>query len=135
LAVGEVVAAEMPLPVVVGLDLVVEHGAVLAAVTVGVALSVAVDVEAAHHPWAGEGRDRHRWGGGVEDDEACDQRRQPGGAVDLGEHQVAEHLNGQADGDVGPRVYPSGPPTTTTLNLSCITAPQPWRTSRSSIAY
>src|SRR5262249_4242300 len=48
-AVAEVVPAEVLLPVPVGLDLVDQHGALLAAVPAGVALAVAVDVEAAGH--------------------------------------------------------------------------------------
>ena len=50
LAELEVVPAEVLLPVPVRLDLVDEHGALLAAVPVEVALAVAVDVEPAHHP-------------------------------------------------------------------------------------
>ena len=47
LPVDEVAAAELALPVPVGLDLVDEHGALLAAVPGQVALAVAVDVEPA----------------------------------------------------------------------------------------
>ena len=46
----EVVTTEELLPVPVGLDLVDEHGALLPAVPCEVALPVAVDVEAPHHP-------------------------------------------------------------------------------------
>ena len=49
LPVGEVVPAELLLPVAVGLDLVHEHGTLLAAVAGAVPLPVAVDVEAPHH--------------------------------------------------------------------------------------
>jgi hypothetical protein len=49
LAVAEVVAAEMLLPVPVRLDLVDQHGPLLAAVTFEVPLPVAVDVQPAHH--------------------------------------------------------------------------------------
>ena len=52
-AVLEVVAAEELLPVPVGLDLVDEYGALLAAVPGQVALPVALDVEAADHPRPG----------------------------------------------------------------------------------
>ena len=50
LAVGEVVAPELALPVAVGVDLVDEHRAVLAAVRAPVGLVVAVDVDPPHHP-------------------------------------------------------------------------------------
>ena len=50
LAELEVVAAEVVLPVAVGLDLVDQDGPLLAAVPVQVALAVSVDVEPAHHP-------------------------------------------------------------------------------------
>ena len=56
LAVDEIVPAEIPLPVLVRLDLVDEHRAHLAAVPVGVALTVAVDIQPPHHP-----RPRHRF--------------------------------------------------------------------------
>ena len=49
LAVAEVVAAEMLLPVPVRLDLVDQHGPLLAAVTVEVPWPVTVDVQPAHH--------------------------------------------------------------------------------------
>ncbi len=49
LAVAEVVSAELALPVAVGLDLVDEHGAVLAAVSRAVSLVVAVDVDPPDH--------------------------------------------------------------------------------------
>ena len=52
LAVGEVVASELALPVAVGVDLVDEHRAMLAAVREPVSLVVAVDVDAADHPRA-----------------------------------------------------------------------------------
>ena len=55
LAVAEVVPAEVILPMPVGLDLVDEHGPHLAAVSGGVALAVAVDVEPAHQPRPGNG--------------------------------------------------------------------------------
>ena len=47
LPVDEVVAAELALPVAVRVDLVDEHGALLAAVAGQIALAVAVDVELA----------------------------------------------------------------------------------------
>jgi hypothetical protein len=47
--VARVVAAEVLLPVPIGLDLVDQHCALLAAVPVGVALAVAVDVEPPDH--------------------------------------------------------------------------------------
>ena len=49
LAVGQVVAPEVPPPVLIGLDLVDEHGPLLATVALRVALAVAVDVKTAHH--------------------------------------------------------------------------------------
>ena len=49
LAVHEVVAPEVLLPVLVGLDLVDQYGPLLAAVSVQVALAVPVDVEPADH--------------------------------------------------------------------------------------
>ncbi len=49
-AVGEVVSPEVLLPVPVGVDLVDEHGSLLAAVAVQVALAVPVDVQPPHHP-------------------------------------------------------------------------------------
>ena len=52
LAVDEVVASELALPVPVGLDLVDEHRAMFAAVREPVGLVVAVDVDAANHPRA-----------------------------------------------------------------------------------
>jgi hypothetical protein len=52
LAIAEVVAAQLLLPVPVGLDLVHEHGAVLPAVPGQVALPVAVDVQPPHLPRA-----------------------------------------------------------------------------------
>jgi hypothetical protein len=48
-AIGQVVAPEVLPPVVIGLDLVDEHRPLLAAVALGVALAVAIDVKAAHH--------------------------------------------------------------------------------------
>ena len=53
---GEVAPAKLVLPVAVGSDLVDEHGTLLAAVAGQVALSVAVDVEAPHHPPPRDGR-------------------------------------------------------------------------------
>ena len=53
LSVDEVVPAELALPVAVRVDLVDEHGALLAAVPGEVALAVAVDVEPAHAARAG----------------------------------------------------------------------------------
>src|SRR5581483_5469060 len=50
LAVREVAAPEFALPVPVGLDLVNEHGAMLAAVRGSVGLVVPVDVDLANHP-------------------------------------------------------------------------------------
>ena len=52
LPVDEVVPVELALPVLVGVELVDEHRALLAAVSGKVALAVAVDVQAAHHPRA-----------------------------------------------------------------------------------
>ena len=49
LAVAEVGAAEMLLPVPVRRDLVHQHGPLLAAVTLEVSLPVTVDVQPAHH--------------------------------------------------------------------------------------
>ena len=54
LSVDEVVSAELALPVAVGVDLVDEDGALLAAVARQVALAVAVDVELAHAAGAGD---------------------------------------------------------------------------------
>src|SRR5215475_655695 len=62
LAVTEVIPAQVPLPVPVGLDLVDQHRPLLPAVAVPVALPVAVDVEPPDHhravhrvlPYAGE---------------------------------------------------------------------------------
>ena len=48
LPVHEVVAAELALPVAVGVELVDEDGALLAAVAGEIALAVAVDVQPAH---------------------------------------------------------------------------------------
>ncbi len=53
---GEAAPAKLVLPVAVGSDLVDEHGPLLAAVAGQVALSVAVDVEAPHHPPPRDGR-------------------------------------------------------------------------------
>jgi hypothetical protein len=47
---AKVVAAEEVLPVAVGLDLVDEHGTVYAPVSLQIALAVAIDVQATHHP-------------------------------------------------------------------------------------
>ncbi len=49
LPVGEVLSTQLILPVAIGVDLIDEHGPVLAAVARQVPLSVAVDVESAHH--------------------------------------------------------------------------------------
>ena len=49
LAIGQVVAPEVLAPVLVGLDLVDEHGPLLATVALRVTLTVAVDVKTAHH--------------------------------------------------------------------------------------
>ena len=46
----EVVAPQLALPVAVGIELVDEHRAHLAAVPAQIALAIAVDVQAAHHP-------------------------------------------------------------------------------------
>jgi hypothetical protein len=48
LSVYEVVSSEFALPVPVGVELVDEHGTLLAAVPPGIALTVAIDVELAH---------------------------------------------------------------------------------------
>jgi len=55
LSVDEVVSSELPFPVAVSVDLVDEHGALLAAVPREIALTVAVDVELAHAPRTGDG--------------------------------------------------------------------------------
>ena len=55
LPVDEVASSELALPVAVGVDLVDEHGALLAAVPGEIALAVAVDVEPAHAARAGDG--------------------------------------------------------------------------------
>src|SRR5215213_9528480 len=55
LPVDEVVASELAFPVPIGVDLVDEHGALLAAMPLEVALTVAVDVEPTH---AARTRDR-----------------------------------------------------------------------------
>ena len=55
LPVDEVVSSELALPVPVGVDLVDEHRALLAAVPGEIALTVAVDVEPAHAAGAGDG--------------------------------------------------------------------------------
>ena len=59
-AVAQVVAPEVLPPVLIGLDLVDEHGPLLAAVALRVALAVAVDVEAADHPRPGYRRPSRR---------------------------------------------------------------------------
>ena len=56
LSVGEVVSAQLVLPIAIGIDLIDEQGPALAAVAGQVPLSVAVDVETAHHARA---FDRH----------------------------------------------------------------------------
>src|SRR5262245_22143355 len=55
LAVDEVVSTKLAFPVAVGVDLVHEHGALLAAVSGPVALPVAGDVQPAHAPRPGDG--------------------------------------------------------------------------------
>ena len=55
LSVGEVVASELPLPIAVGIDLIDEHRAMLAAVGEAVRLIVAVDVDVPDHPRAVHG--------------------------------------------------------------------------------
>src|SRR5262249_59716584 len=50
LAVGEVISSKLALPVAVGVDLLDEHRAMLAAVRQAIRLVVAVDVDPAHHP-------------------------------------------------------------------------------------
>ena len=55
LPVDEVAASELALPVAIGVDLVDEDGALLAAVPAEVALAVAVDVEPAHPAGAADG--------------------------------------------------------------------------------
>ena len=55
LSMDEVVPTELALPVAVGVDLVDEDGALLAAVPAEVALSVPVDVEPAHSARSGYG--------------------------------------------------------------------------------
>jgi hypothetical protein len=52
LAIGEIITAQLLLPVPVGLDLVHEHRPVLPAVSGQVTLPVAVDVQPPHHPRA-----------------------------------------------------------------------------------
>ena len=54
LPVDEIVAFELALPVAIGVELVDEHRALLAAVPGEVTLSVAVDVELAHPARAGD---------------------------------------------------------------------------------
>jgi hypothetical protein len=49
LAVAEIVTLKLPLPVAIRVDLVDEHGAMLAAVRLPVRLIIAVDVEPADH--------------------------------------------------------------------------------------
>src|SRR6476659_4350418 len=48
LSVDEVVASELAFPVPVGVDLIDEHGPLLAAVPGEIALTIAVDVQLAH---------------------------------------------------------------------------------------
>ena len=55
LPVDEVASSELALPVPIGVDLVDEHGALLAAVPGGIALTVAVEVEPAHPARTGDG--------------------------------------------------------------------------------
>ena len=55
LAVAEVVSLQLLLPVAIRLDLVDEHGAVLASVCGSVGLVVAVDVDPPDHPWTVDG--------------------------------------------------------------------------------
>jgi len=55
LAVDEVIATELSLPVAVGVELVDEHGPLLAAVPAQVALAVTVEVELAHTATAADG--------------------------------------------------------------------------------
>src|SRR5208282_744623 len=50
LPVGEVLSTQFILPIAIGVHLIDEHGPVLAAMASQVPLSVAVDVESAHHP-------------------------------------------------------------------------------------
>src|ERR1700709_1787426 len=51
----QVVAVELLGPVAIRIELVHEDGAVLAAVSTDVTLTIAIDVEAAHHPWPIDG--------------------------------------------------------------------------------
>ena len=55
LSVDEVVSAELAFPVPVGVDLVDEHGPLLAAVARQIALAVTVHVQLAHAARAGDG--------------------------------------------------------------------------------
>ena len=56
LSMGEVAAAELALPIGVGLDLVDEDRPMFAAVPGQITLAVTVDVEPPHHPPALDGR-------------------------------------------------------------------------------
>ena len=49
LPIGEILSTQLILPIAIGVDLIDEHGPVLAAMASQVPLSVAVDVEPAHH--------------------------------------------------------------------------------------
>jgi len=60
LPVGEVAAAQLGLPVPVGVDLVHEHRPVLPPVTGQIALPVPVDVQPPHHPRASDWPLPHR---------------------------------------------------------------------------
>jgi hypothetical protein len=74
LPVDEIVPAELLLPVAVGVDLVDQHRAVLAAVAGEVALPIAVEVEPARHPGSG-----HR----LLPDAGVDHRAAPGHVLRL----------------------------------------------------
>jgi hypothetical protein len=50
LAESKIVAAQKPLPVMVGIHLVHEYGALLSSVAGEVGLGIALDIELAHHP-------------------------------------------------------------------------------------
>ena len=49
LAESKIVAAQKPLPVIVGIHLVDEYGALLPAVTGEIGLRITIDIELAHH--------------------------------------------------------------------------------------
>ena len=79
----EVASSKLPFPVPIGVDLVDEHGALLAAVPGEVALTVTVDVEPAHPARTGDGRatvylSAHLLRLGAQGDRGADHRLLPG---------------------------------------------------------